>query len=330
MRRYESPAENWPRAFWIAQTYSRLFSLLFKYINAIKEFENIQRKKYTYSLPVFSNKIVRKYSRLISLFFPSWLTIAKIVSYRRRFIFERWTDFLKITINWKNSAHIEKKKRRRRKLAIPKHFSKCSPSRRRRFRPATSYFCQAGRVRIARTALDKSSPVHYGGSGGNSTSMRHREYPAARNLFHSRARIGRPSIRARGGEERISWSRGFQESRLPPDDITQVLRHALRSLLDRSSSWNGPAITFQRALSRSLSLAFSQIYRARAYRRSLTRALETKTTIWKIKKKEKVEDGEKMKKRTTRRLSRREISSFHVPFMITSARYTWVYIDVER
>lgn len=32
MRRYESPAENWPRAFRIVQTYSSEYYFLFKYI----------------------------------------------------------------------------------------------------------------------------------------------------------------------------------------------------------------------------------------------------------------------------------------------------------
>lgn len=180
MRRYESPAENWPRAFRIVQTYSSEYYFLFKYIR----------------IPIFQIKLkILSLSPLIKDQ-RSFSTIC-IVLKEFSFKLERETNSFKlysVLEYW-------------RKKVIPKHFSKCSllppfPSLVDDVfgQPRVIFARRDGCSNRAHRSRHESSPVHYGRSGGNSTGMRHREYPAARNLFHSRARIGRPRIPPRDGE----------------------------------------------------------------------------------------------------------------------------------
>lgn len=186
MRRYESPAENWPRAFRIVQTCSSEYYFLFKYIR----------------IPIFQIKL-----KILSLS----LLWSKINDRSQQFV-SYWRNFHSnlnerlILLNYTACWNIEKRKKERKKV-IPKHFSKCSllspfPSLVDDVfgQPRVIFARRDGCSNRAHRSRHESSPVHYGRSGGNSTGMRHREYPAARNLFHSRARIGRPRIPPRDGE----------------------------------------------------------------------------------------------------------------------------------
>lgn len=180
MRRYESPAENWPRAFRIVQTCSSEYYFLFKYIR----------------IPIFQIKL-----KILSLS----LLWSKINDRSQQFV-SYWRNFHSnlnerlILSNYTACWNIEERKSFQ-SIFLNALSSPLSPPWSTTFSASHGLFLPGGTVvRIARTALDRSSPVHYGRSGGNSTGMRHREYPAARNLFHSRARIGRPRIPPRDGE----------------------------------------------------------------------------------------------------------------------------------
>lgn len=104
MRRYESPAENWPRAFRIVQTYSSEYYFLFKYIR----------------IPIFQIKL-----KILSLspLIKDQRSSQQFVSYWRNF-HSNLNERL-ILLNYTACWNIEKRKKERKKV-IPKHFSKCS------------------------------------------------------------------------------------------------------------------------------------------------------------------------------------------------------------
>lgn len=176
----------------------------------------------------------------------------------------------------------------------------------------------------AHRSRHESSPVHYGRSGGNSTGMRHREYPAARNLFHSRARIGRPRIPPRDGE-RIPAIMGSARSVLDFQEIPKwyyAIPYGTRTPSKRAILVHlaETARLFER-VSRSLFLCARDLSRARVmfFDRWQSAVRTEKCTIWKKG------NGEKMKWRTTRRLDAKY--PFYVPFMIHEQR---IYLCIYR
>lgn len=203
---------------------------------------------------------------------------------------------------------------------------------RRRFRPATGYFCQAGRLFESRAPL--------------STRILSRSLREERRQFD-----GHASPRIPGRQKFISFPRSHWTASHPAtgrgEDRVPAIMGSARSVLDFQEipKWYyaipyGTRTPSKRAIlvhlaetarlllsNEFLDLCFSvlAIYRARVWC-SLTggsRPLERRgCTIWKRGKKG---NGEKMKWRTTRRLDAKY--PFYVPFMIHEQR---IYLCIYR
>lgn len=203
---------------------------------------------------------------------------------------------------------------------------------RRRFRPATGYFCQAGRLFESRAPLSTDPlPFITGGAAAirracvteNTRPPEIYFIPAlALDGLASRHGTGRGSRPGNNGErEKRS---GFSGN--PEMILRNPLRHAY--IPSKRAILVHLAETARLLLSNEfLDLCFSvlAIYRARVWC-SLTggsRPLERRgCTIWKRGKKG---NGEKMKWRTTRRLDAKY--PFYVPFMIHEQR---IYLCIYR
>lgn len=248
MRRYESPAENWPRAFRIVQTCSSEYYFLFKYIR----------------IPIFQIKL-----KILSLspLIKDQRSSQQFVSYWRNF-HSNLNERL-ILSNYTACWNIEKRKKERKKV-IPKHFSKCSllplsPPWSTTFSASHGLFLPGGTVvRIARTALDTNPlPFITGGAAAirracvteNTRPPEIYFIPAlALDGLASRHGTGRGSRPGNNGErEKRS---GFSGN--PEMILRNPLRHAytLETSDPRSSSWNGPAIRTSFSISVSLCSRF--------------------------------------------------------------------------
>lgn len=198
---------------------------------------------------------------------------------------------------------------------------------RRRFRPATGYFCQAGRLFESRAPLSTDPlPFITGGAAAirracvteNTRPPEIYFIPAlALDGLASRHGTGRGSRPGNNGErEKRS---GFSGN--PEMILRNPLRHAYipskRAILVHLAE---TARLFER-VSRSLFLCARDLSRARVmfFDRWQSAVRTEKCTIWKKG------NGEKMKWRTTRRLDAKY--PFYVPFMIHEQR---IYLCIYR